>query len=286
MPKYDLNNRSEYWTDNEFKGISFLKANFRNLQYAPHVHEELVIAITSDGAGRSVTKHGSDITTPEQFLVYNPHEPHEGGAVKEAGWCYRAFYIDSAAVKSLSLALSHDKAGTTYFSRNCIHDRQLAAALLQAHSMFELSKDPVERQGLLLDVISTLYARYGEPQFKPMPLGCEKQPLKRTIDYMHTNYASSISMAELAALARFSEFHFMRVFRKHFGLSPHTYLTQIRLKAARRMLEGGMSSTEAAAEAGFFDQSHLMRHFKRVYGITPQQFIVAVRKKNASPAMR
>jgi AraC-like DNA-binding protein len=124
-----------------------------------------------------------------------------------------------------------------------------------------------------------LYERYGEPRFKPSRTGCETQPLKAVVDYMHANFSSAISMAELAAVAGLSEFHFMRVFRKHFGLSPHTYVTQIRLHAARRSLQSGLSGTEAAAEAGFFDQSHLVRHFKRVYGITPTQFAAAAKRE-------
>lgn len=284
MAKYDLQNRSKYWTDQDFQGISLLNADFRNLQFAPHIHEELVIAVTSGGAGKSITRHGSDITTPQQFLVYNPHESHKGGAIEGPGWRYRAFYIDSCAIAALSTALSHDKTAPTYFSRNCIVDRQLADFMLQAHATFEVSKDRFERQVLLLDAVSTLYSRYGEPRLKVKPPGSENKPLKTALDYMHENFSSNISVSELASVVRLSEFHFIRVFRKHYGLSPYTFLTQIRLKAARRMLQSGTASTETAAAVGFFDQSHLVRHFKRVYGITPNQFAAAVR--GAGPAGR
>ncbi|WP_192805294.1 AraC family transcriptional regulator [Noviherbaspirillum aerium] len=281
MAKHDPNNYSNYWTDKDVQGISFLKAHFRNLQYAPHVHEEFVIAMTFNGAGKSVTKHGSDISTPGQILVYNPHEPHEGGAVEDVGWHYRAFYIDGSALERLSLALSHDRTGPCYFFRNCIDDSALAETMLRAHAVFETSRDPVERQACLLDAVSALYGRYGEPRFKPARLGRESGPLKAVVDYMRAHYAQAITMAELAAIARLSEFHFMRVFRKQFGLSPYTYLTQIRLEHARRTLASGNNGARAAAEAGFFDQSHLVRHFKRVYGITPNQFVTAVKRTSA-----
>jgi hypothetical protein len=142
MAKCDLNNRSEYWTDGELQGVSFLKANFTDLQYAPHVHEEFVIAVTSNGAGKSVTKHGSDISTPGQLLVYNPCEPHSGGAMEGVGWCYRAFYIDTSAAAGLALSLSHDRIHTAYFSKNCIQDQKLAVAMHDAHTVLETSKDP------------------------------------------------------------------------------------------------------------------------------------------------
>jgi len=281
MAKHDPNNHSNYWTDQDVQGISFLKAHFRNLQYAPHVHEEFVIAMTFDGAGKSVTRHGRDISTPGRILVYNPHEPHEGGAVEDVGWHYRAFYIDGSALERLSMALSHDGAGPCYFSRNCIDDPALAGAMLRAHTVFETSRDPVERQACLLDAVGALYGRYGEPRFKPDRLGRETGPLKAAVEHMRANYAQAVTMAELAAVARLSEFHFMRVFRKQYGLSPYTYLTQVRLEHARRMLADGSNGACAAANAGFFDQSHLVRHFKRVYGITPNQFVNAVKRTAA-----
>jgi AraC-like DNA-binding protein len=277
MARKDLLNQSEYWTDKNFPGISFLKADFRNLQYAPHVHNELVIAITEKGAGKSVTKRGADTSTSGQLLVYNPHEPHEGGAVKGFGWQYRAFYIGNTAIDYFSSMLFDGKVQATYFMNNCIQDKELSLAMHRAHSIFEVSKDLVERQSALLEVLAVLYARYGEPRFKPMVTGNEVVPVKAAMDFMRNNYALSISMADLASVAKLSEFHFMRVFHKHTGLTSHAYLTQIRLEASRRLLLTGLSSADTATSVGFFDQSHLVRHFKRVYGITPQQFILAVR---------
>lgn len=277
MARKDLHNHSEYWTDKNFPGISFLKADFRNLQYAPHVHNELVIAVTENGAGKSVTKRGSDTSIPGQLLVYNPHEPHEGGAVKDFGWQYRAFYISSTAIDQLSSRLFDGKVQASYFMNNCIQDKNLSLAMHRAHAIFEVSKDLVERQSALLDVLAVLYARYGEPRFKPIKLGNEMVPIKAVMEFMHQSYASSIAMADFASVAKLSEFHFMRVFHKHTGLTPHAYLTQVRLEAARRLLFAGLSSADTATSVGFFDQSHLVRHFKRVYGITPQQFILAVR---------
>jgi AraC-like DNA-binding protein len=62
------------------------------------------------------------------------------------------------------------------------------------------------------------------------------------------------------------------LFRRSTGLTPHTYLTQIRLATACRLLRHGMALAEAATAVGFYDQSALTKHFKRCYAITPLQF--------------
>jgi AraC-like DNA-binding protein len=59
-------------------------------------------------------------------------------------------------------------------------------------------------------------------------------------------------------------------------MTPHAYLTQIRLGAACHHLRRSRPIADAAAAAGFYDQSALTRHFKRAYGMTPLQYVHAI----------
>ena len=61
-------------------------------------------------------------------------------------------------------------------------------------------------------------------------------------------------------------------FKRTTGLTPHAYLTQIRLSMACRHLRHSRAIAEVATDVGFYDQSALTKHFKRCYGITPLQF--------------
>jgi len=58
-------------------------------------------------------------------------------------------------------------------------------------------------------------------------------------------------------------------------VTPHAYLTQIRVRVARERLRQGVPIAAVAGETGFYDQSALTRHFKRSFGITPGQFAAA-----------
>jgi quercetin dioxygenase-like cupin family protein len=59
------------------------------------------------------------------------------------------------------------------------------------------------------------------------------------------------------------------------GLPPHGYLTQVRLREARRRLLAGRSPALVAAEVGFVDQSHLIKRFRSAFGMTPGQYVSA-----------
>lgn len=89
---------------------------------------------------------------------------------------------------------------------------------------------------------------------------------------MRADYAQDLHLEELARDVGLSTFQLIGLFKRAVGLTPHAYLTQVRLSAACRHLRHAQPIAEVAADVGFYDQSALTKHFKRCYGITPLQF--------------
>ena len=126
----------------------------------------------------------------------------------------------------------------------------------------------------LTALVSALLVRAGRP---PKPL-VRTNPLvgprlTRVIDYVHDNLDAGIRLADLAAVARLSEFHFARLFERSVGLAPHQYVIAQRVERAKTLIaEGRLTLAMIAAEVGFADQAHLTRHFKALVGCTPGRF--------------
>jgi len=99
--------------------------------------------------------------------------------------------------------------------------------------------------------------------------------LNSVIEVMRDCYPEHLTLQDLAVVAGLTQFQLIGLFRKGVGMTPHAYLTQIRLEAARGKLRTATPVAEAAISSGFYDQSALTRHFKRCYGITPLQFVHA-----------
>ena len=89
---------------------------------------------------------------------------------------------------------------------------------------------------------------------------------------MEAEYASDLHLEELAAGVGLTTFQLIGLFKRTVGLTPHAYLTQVRLGMACRHLRRAAAPAEVATAVGFYDQSALNKHFKRYYGITPLQF--------------
>jgi AraC-like DNA-binding protein len=94
---------------------------------------------------------------------------------------------------------------------------------------------------------------------------------------MRDRHPGHVTLTDLAAVAGLTQFQLIGLFRKGVGMTPHAYLTQIRLESARTALRRAMPIAEAAIQTGFYDQAALTKNFKRCYGITPLQFVRAAR---------
>ncbi|GFZ92675.1 helix-turn-helix domain-containing protein [Dyella caseinilytica] len=96
--------------------------------------------------------------------------------------------------------------------------------------------------------------------------------LQRVIEYIEAHLDQDLSLAELAAVAGYSLSHFKALFKQAAGMPVHRFVLERRIERARiRLVEGGMSLTEIALEAGFAHPSHMARCMRRMWGLSPSQ---------------
>ena len=97
----------------------------------------------------------------------------------------------------------------------------------------------------------------------------ETSKLQNAIMYMNTHFSEKIDFDYLSKISGVSRRTFFNHFRSTFSMSPHEYLTQLRLIQAQSMLEQGASTAETALACGFYDKTHMSRIFKSVKGNLP-----------------
>src|SRR5262249_27711851 len=87
-----------------------------------------------------------------------------------------------------------------------------------------------------------------------------------------------LDLEQVAREAGLSSFHFLRLFARVIGVTPHQYLVRSRLRRAARLLaDGGRSITDVALDVGFGDVSNFVRTFHRAAGVSPRRFRQAAR---------
>ena len=273
LARIDLRNSSRYWRDPRVPGLSCLVADFTSHDYAPHSHEAFVVAVTEAGGSEFKSRGRSDEAKRSNLLVFNPDEPHSGRMGWSSRWLYRGLYLTPPAIEAVKAALGLQ--ATAYFTRNSFHDPDLIEAFLALHRVLDEGNDPFEERELLLRSFGALIRRHaaGEPQLtQPMR---DRIKARRVCEIMKERHAEELTLEQLGAEVGLTPFQLIALFKRSTGLTPHAYLTQLRLKAAIRALGRGATIAAAALDAGFYDQSALTRHFKRAYGITPLQWVYA-----------
>jgi AraC family transcriptional regulator len=104
--------------------------------------------------------------------------------------------------------------------------------------------------------------------------GLSARKLRLVTSHIESHLGENLPLASLAAVAGLSVSHFRTMFKRSTGLPVHEYLIQRRVARARSLLlQGRLSASEAALEAGFAHQSHLARCMRRVLGVTPAQLV-------------
>jgi AraC-like DNA-binding protein len=95
--------------------------------------------------------------------------------------------------------------------------------------------------------------------------------LARARNHLDSHFREPINLSELATIAGVSPYHFQRLFKDFFGLSPNGHQRKLRLMAAKDLFKEGMSVTEACFEVGFQSPGTFTRFFKKEFGISPSQ---------------
>ena len=96
------------------------------------------------------------------------------------------------------------------------------------------------------------------------------ESLRRARELIDTQYSQPLDLDELARIANFSRYHFLRAFRAAFYATPHEYLTRKRVERAKELLaESELTVTEICLEVGFESLGSFSTLFHKIVGWSP-----------------
>ncbi|MBX9860331.1 MAG: helix-turn-helix transcriptional regulator, partial [Sphingomonas sp.] len=90
---------------------------------------------------------------------------------------------------------------------------------------------------------------------------------------VRSNISQRITLEDLAAVAGYSRFHFVRAFKDSTGVPPYAYVLRERVAAARGLLDhSALPIAEIAQRCGFSTHTHFSTRFREAIGLTPADY--------------
>ncbi len=130
----------------------------------------------------------------------------------------------------------------------------------------------LDEAGMLL---AARFARIvaGPGRTAPVSRPRDRRRAVETARWIDAHAHEPIDLDGAAREAGWSPFHFLRLFARALGVTPHQYLIRARLRHAARLLtDDARSITDVALEVGFADLSNFVRTFHRAAGVSPGRF--------------
>lgn len=231
-----------------------------------HFHEYYVIGFVESGERCLSCKNNEYAIQKGNVLLFNPGDNHacvqnDGGTLD-----YRGFNIS----KEVMLDLTEEVTGKRElpgFYENVIFDEEVICYLHPLHEMVMKGLCDFGKEENLLLLISMLIQRYGQPFENCIP-ECRGE-IEKACRFMEQHFAERIYLDQICRYAGLSKSTLLRAFTKSKGVTPYSYLENIRIGEAKKLLEQGFPPIEAALRTGFSDQSHFTNYFNRFIGLSP-----------------
>lgn len=233
--------------------------------YRPHTHNEYSIGIVD--AGTAVFRHpeGPTAIGPGAVVLIEPRVVHCCNPEDLQRWTYRMLFLRADWLHEAMSRHWGTAVQRLEFLTHCTTDPAVEMAV---HSLCRASPDMTQRLAAELPPLLATLARPASVR----PDAAVPPALAPAESLLRLEGGAEPSVKALAEACGMTPSRFIRLFRKHYGMTPGDYLQNRRVNEARNLLGQGMSISEAAFAMGFADQAHLQRTFKARHAMTPGHY--------------
>lgn len=259
-------------SDAEFPVQMFQNHITRKGPYFPaHWHEHFELHYILKGEGTMSCNHKSYKVGQGNLVIFNSNELHEGISNTNP---FNALVL----IFEMDAIFGVDSLDWQVVFETLIHkDSKIETLFLD---IFKEEKEKnigykIAMKGKIYELITYLMRNYVTENLTKKESTKRNRDLNRlniVFQYIHENYTNPISNKDLAKLINLSEYRFCHLFKEAVGQSPTSYIINLRLKKAHKLLQkGDMTITEISLEVGFNNFNNFGRLFRNTYGIPPSK---------------
>lgn len=207
----------------------------------------------------------SEAAHSDQFVLLDCYRPH--GYCSASGCEIYWFHFDGPTARRY-YEMIHSHLGTVFSIRD---SQSVINIMLKIYQTFRDGN--TIREAMLSKQISdilTAFILYNPAESRS---NTQTISMEEIVSYITEHFMENLSIDVLADRAMLSPYHFIRIFKKETGFTPHEYLINTRIANAKYLLKTSqMNIKDICFSCGFFSESVFCTSFKKNIGMTPADF--------------
>lgn len=226
----------------------------------------LVLGAGDQECGRVWTRGREELFRPGEILLAEADEIQRVTPTDRPNALFTIYWQLSALERA---GRESGFAGPLQWAVTRLSEGSLSAEFSALHGLLEAGADIEAILQAYRAITATVLQAANHAPATAARRGASHPGVRRAVKRVKASFAESLSLDDLATELSMSKCHLARCFERSLGVPPHRYRRLLRLQAARRLLESGLSVGEAASETGFADAPHLTRAFREWLGVSP-----------------
>ncbi len=204
----------------------------------------------------------TQLVSENQFVLLDCYQPH--GYRTSTGWeCIWVHFDGPMARRYYDMIVAH--LGNIFTLTDSL---TVVNRLTQIYQTFAASE--TIREALLCKQISDILTTFLLYTPVKHSTNANTISMEEIVSYINEHFADELFIEDLAERAMLSPFHFIRIFKKETGFTPHEYLINTRISNAKYMLKNTrMRIKDICFQTGFSSESVFCTSFKKNVGMTP-----------------
>lgn len=230
-----------------------------------HFHNEISIGLIEKGSTQTEINGKTYELHEKTFLIIPSELAHKCNPYDYKNWNFRMLYLTKEWFKS-AFNIQEEKVKFDYMKI----EEDIFLDIIKLTDKVESETINIENETKLINYISLLINNSSLEDIVQKNTSVNK--INEIKEYIENNYLKNIMLDDLAEKAQISKYYLIRKFNKYYGLSPHQYITNLRINHAKKLLKDDMEFADIAVDSGFYDQSHFIKYFKEYTGVTPMNY--------------
>jgi AraC family transcriptional regulator len=235
-------------------------------------HDQVVIAAVAAGCFNYRTDSGRALLYPGSFLLGNAGACFACGHEHGTGDRCVAYHYAPSLFDEIAAEVATTR--RFRFAAAMLPAAQRLAMPFVAIETLESSASQIAVEEFAIQLAACVVgALSGATATRTASSPNDERRVARALHLIEEASDRPLGLAELAAVACMSKYHFLRTFRRTTGFTPYQYLLGARMRRAAAQLRASRAPVAAIAyEAGFGDLSTFNNRFRKMFGVPPGRF--------------